>query len=311
MHLALKKWTRKWWDSSAARSYNRRLVANNQKSIVDACQGVSRIALVPKSPLGEGGSVEHYYHFLFDLLMPLLLLGKKLPEHFIVELEEVGPFMKSLPSLCGDLVSLCTSEEFTNKENKHSLLGMNPKAVRVDANELKSFRDGLLQRFDIKNVKPDIKRVLLIERQPPEAYFKSKECRVKGGGSERRSISNHDDLMRWLEDNILEPFEFENIQLEKCSFKDQMSLFNGASLVIAQHGAALANIIWMQGDAQVIEIGNDTTATHFKLIAGARGIAHSLYPVDEAHCEIDFKDFSQWIGAHKELDKFFKTFSLK
>ena len=50
-------------------------------------------------------------------------------------------------------------------------------------------------------------------------------------------------------------FEFYNLKLENIPFKEQIEYFDSATLVIAQHGAGLANLLWMQEKTVVVEFG--------------------------------------------------------
>jgi capsular polysaccharide biosynthesis protein len=72
-----------------------------------------------------------------------------------------------------------------------------------------------------------------------------------------------------------------NISLEYLPIFEQFHLFNKAKLVIAQHGAALANIIFMKKKTQLIEIINkvllDQGENWFKPISKISKIKHYQY----------------------------------
>jgi hypothetical protein len=71
----------------------------------------------------------------------------------------------------------------------------------------------------------------------------------KGGrtGQDRRNISNHAELHVAVRDRLkTTPFSLSNVVLDRSGLYYQYHLFRNAKVVIAQHGAALANIFFMR-----------------------------------------------------------------
>lgn len=66
-------------------------------------------------------------------------------------------------------------------------------------------------------------------------------------GVTRRSLENHQGLREALAVHYGDAFQ--NVILEGRSLKDQFELFRGARLVIGQHGAGLANCLWLEPGA--------------------------------------------------------------
>ena len=62
-------------------------VHRNQREILLAASGNKQILLVPR---GGVGSIEHYYHFVFDLLLPLYRLKRNAPSNVEFMIEEFG-----------------------------------------------------------------------------------------------------------------------------------------------------------------------------------------------------------------------------
>jgi hypothetical protein len=94
-------------------------------------------------------------------------------------------------------------------------------------------------------------RILLIQRGPSHAFYESERSEVQGSGEKRRSIANHQELYRSIRRDHVGCI---NIVMEEVTFARQFALFSLADIVIAQHGAALANIIWAGPRATVIEV---------------------------------------------------------
>jgi capsular polysaccharide biosynthesis protein len=128
--------------------------------------------------------------------------------------------------------------------------------------------------------------VLLIERLPPQDFFRT-AAKSKGGGTSRRSIPNHDELAGALQSLVRPAFEFENVRLEQIPFEEQVRLFSTAALVIGQHGAGLANCAWMQPGSRVVELANKPELTHFQRLSRFMGHAHVVHRTGGPHEAID------------------------
>jgi hypothetical protein len=97
--------------------------------------------------------------------------------------------------------------------------------------------------------------IILIERTDVETYYnKVKGADLLGSGASLRCIGNHAAIVAGLSNKY--GSKFANISLERYSFYYQFYIFNNAKVVIAQHGAALSNIIFMKNNngAKIIEI---------------------------------------------------------
>jgi hypothetical protein len=140
--------------------------------------------------------------------------------------------------------------------------------------------------------------VLLI-RRGEESYY-SQGCTDRDkvyqtSGSQRRNIGNH----RALADRLREEFGDEkvgDIALERMSIFYQYRLFNSAKVVIAQHGASLANLFFMMprdgkqsSTGRVIELSPPWSREkqHFANLAHYLGIDHTL-----VWQETDFADIN-------------------
>ncbi|MCX6960709.1 MAG: glycosyltransferase family 61 protein [Verrucomicrobia bacterium] len=67
-----------------------------------------------------------------------------------------------------------------------------------------------------------------------------------------RGIVNFPELIRALESRGWNSFD-----LEELSFQDQINLFHNADSIIAEHGAALANLVWVRPGTRVLELCAD------------------------------------------------------
>jgi len=86
----------------------------------------------------------------------------------------------------------------------------------------------------------------------------------------RRRMVNEADLT-----GRLEKAGFEVVQLEGRTFAEQQDLFASSRWVVAEHGAALTNLVWCPPNAVVIDIHRDAVAAVcFKALAELRGLRY-------------------------------------
>ena len=114
----------------------------------------------------------------------------------------------------------------------------------------------------------------------------------KGSGASRRSIINHNELRGCLSEKIPEEYNFQNVQLEEMAFREQVRCFSRAKVVVAQHGAGLANIIWMNPQAVVFEFGVDGNNL-FERISRIMGHEYFCENYSDPHIRIDCEDFTK------------------
>jgi hypothetical protein len=275
----------------------------NQKELIKLSKTQNDIFLHPV--LLNGGSVEHYYHFIFDLLLPLSRLIKRTSAEVIFRLEDFGPLTNQLLAVYPDRVKFLASTE-TIALPEFDLIGMNPISVFYPPKTINKLKSDICLKLNIRlGNKRD--KVILIERLPPNDYFKTK-AKIKGSGSSRRSIINHDLLLTFIQSTVSSDLEFLNLRLENASLSEQIHLFDQACIVIAQHGAALANCIWMRPGSIVIELGEDPTKQrHFKVISKLQGLRYFYYRTNSNHANIDLSKFSNWLLKHSVLRRYFSN----
>jgi capsular polysaccharide biosynthesis protein len=79
------------------------------------------------------------------------------------------------------------------------------------------------------------------------------------------------------------------VQLERVDLPEQIALFSRATTVIAQHGAGLANVLWMPPGSQVIEIIPDDQdrREHFSRLAEVVGARYSAVSQVGPHAAVE------------------------
>ena len=210
------------------------------------------------------GTITHYYHFFYGVLVPLILYHLKHKETNFIITDNLGPMLKILYEIPLNILFKCENpQKFTkiipldNFRSKYFF--------RKESNKM-SYEDKIkICNFFKLNVPEYIKcnksyDIVLIERGSDAKYkllnySKDHPLLQKLGtksGSERRAIRNHREICLELEKDYGD--KFKNIVLENTSIYYQYHIFSNAKLIIAQHGAALANVIFMKDFSNVLEI---------------------------------------------------------
>jgi hypothetical protein len=125
----------------------------------------------------------------------------------------------------------------------------------------------------------------------------------KHSGSEMRSIINHKDFFNMIK-TIYPNKKVLNVSLEYTSIFDQYKLFNNAQIVFCQHGASMANILFMKNKSKIVEIIDKNKyelENWFLQLSKTCKIKHYQYITDSAHVSIDLTDFSQYLKDNNLL----------
>ena len=219
------------------------------------------------------GSVEHYYHFLLGFLLPLVHF--RYFESF--DLDEI--YVRSCGIMDRHIESLRMPGVIVLKREHHAALSSikqnNIEYLSIDGwdsplcnfsrkilrarNKMLSLL-GLCAGLDADDCRSgDELRLMIINRMPSDPFYHSEKCEIKKSGTDRRSLPNFDDLVRSLSHMSPTVVSLEGLSLEK-----QIVLFNAHDLIVAQHGAALANVIFCYQGARVIEICPQEQIKKFK-----------------------------------------------
>ena len=277
----------------------------NQKKILNLSTSNKFILLRPTPPQLCGGTIEHYYHFIFDLVMPLNALIRRLPSNTTFLLENFGVLTNRLEDLFPGRTHILNNSSVINNVKEISLLGMNPRCVHLQSRELEFFCFDVKHNLGIVH-NPPRDQILLIERADSDPFYINSAIK-KGSGAKRRSILNHADVHFVIQKSIKDTYQFANLQLEKISFRQQIDHFNKSIIVFAQHGAGLANCIWMKPGSIVIEFSNNASLDHFRTISRLKKHKYYLYKIQKEHTNIDTTDFLNWVLGHKELRSIFSA----
>jgi len=272
----------------------------------------------------HSGSIEHFYHFLLGVFVPLIytLSNTWSKEQFTsILIRSCGPLDELIREIGDNRIKIIDKHEHERlriaKEVGVSRGDVSPVAqhspvrfssiqgyddpiffdcfkfresqrILLNFDKIKYERTWLLQRWSAGGG-----RILLIQRGPSHPFYHSERSENKGSGQERRSIANHDELYRSLRRRHVGSL---NVMTEGLTLARQIALFSLADIIIAQHGAALANTVWAKPTATVIEILPVNCHSHYDFffnLARCLGLRyHRVWQKDD-HGDVDVAAISR------------------
>jgi capsular polysaccharide biosynthesis protein len=196
--------------------------------------------------LCQGASGKNYFHFLFDILPKIYLLSSE------INLKEIDYFYVSEPEKY-------QIEIFKLLGIKEKKLLSSKKYNHIFANEIFSvdhpwYNDGFVQY----NVRKLPSWIILKNRK---TFLQNSFKKFRNGKENKlfldrsQSKYNHCQISNFETINyLIVKKKIKIFQLEKISFLEQVNLLKNSSIVIAAHGAALANIIFCKPYTKIVEI---------------------------------------------------------
>ena len=214
------------------------------------------------------GSVEHYYHFFMGFLVPLVhwyystearrtypriyIRSCALLDSIVFEID-----LKGVVVLNRELHKSLESEpEYEDNYLEHVVLEGYDHPTRYSKEVFDYVKSRVESLFFLKmerSVKKITQRksekILVINRSTPNYYYSSDKSEIRTAGTDRRSIPNFNEIIELLpKENTV------STTMEGKTLREQFLLFSNAKIVVAQHGAALANIIFCGADTRIVEI---------------------------------------------------------
>jgi hypothetical protein len=214
-------------------------------------QGRTAIAVTPEAP-------GNYYHWLIDLLPRLCLIrsvqGFESFDHLLVNGSRAHYEESSLRALGVPLEKISYVD---NRDRFHIAKATIPSMDHYSnviapwkVQTLRTVRDSL----------------------PRPAGARARRLYISRKSAAVRRVINEAELA-----NILREAGFAIVELEFLSWSEQIALFSDAEVVVAPHGAALANIVFCQPSALLAEISTRTGSRDYYLrLAASSGVRYSF-----------------------------------
>jgi hypothetical protein len=283
------------------------------------------------------GGVSHYYHFVMSVLIPLICdvvayEKKNIHPTYIID-SNLGPMWRILFELPIDIKIKSYMRQ--NNEIKSQTItktfpsfDIHPKdpyrkkdmnliskgyAKRLTYSIYKTVHAWFLrwsimeypiyQTFDIlvieRAMNPSYKTHPYAKPNSKNTYRMDVYQKMKQSGKETRSILNHAELVKCIE-KIYSSYRVLNISLEYLPISTQFYLFHHARLVVAQHGAALSNMIFMnplhkKTWIEIIDRDKYENENWFVDLSKCCKVHHYSFVTEEAHVHIDLDAFSTFV----------------
>lgn len=138
----------------------------------------------------------------------------------------------------------------------------------------------------LESIRPADRRITVVTRGRPDPWF---EANGQTSGMQRRSLPNTHEVAQALASEgstgLFEPADL--------SPAEQVELFSSTNVLVGQHGAGLANMVWMPQGSVVVEV--------FPPARRIRGYPPSLFE-DLAHCLGHAYELVPQSGRHDPVD---------
>lgn len=240
----------------------------------------------------KGGYLWHYGHFFPDCLIDEFNLLFNLPVKNVIRLDNseqsIGTFNKIYENVIKKKNIEYKLDKFNEVYSKTKLIigyfqGPYPNNYfdKIYKYIISNFYNKKIKKYDIILIERGSQKLKYDTKTLKIIYNKNKTIEyVTSTGKNRRSINDHNKLKKYLESKYND--KFKNIILEDLSFSDQITYFNNAKFIIAQHGAGLFNLVFCKENTSILEI-EPILVQVFKNIADTKKLKYNS-------CKNEFDD---------------------
>lgn len=246
----------------------------------------------------KAGSVEHYWHFMLGFFLPLISFRQSLgffERNARIYIRSCGPMDRHLAAL--GWKNLVILDRQSHLDLPATFQG-NLKCIHLDGMDLipdyqfQAFANAasyLRKRFGIRTrSNRENQGIVLINRGESDRFYLEMQAEVPGSANLRRSLPNITDIYAELEKLDV---KVTMRQLEHASLAEQISLFQNASIIIFQHGAVMANLIFCKPNATVIEIlpenANPVVVDMASTLCQGLALKYARIPQQTNHSAVD------------------------
>ena len=208
------------------------------------------------SLLTGGGGNENYWHWMFDCLARIFIIEKifKLNEFdFILVPDKKYRFQIETLKLLG-----IEKKSISSKKYKH-IFSDNVAATTHP------WQYSKIAHKDIENIPKWISlslRKRFLKHRSNKRFYKKIYIDRSDSKFDQRKITNEVEIKKFLIKN-----KFKILRLSDFSFIDQIGIFNSAKIIIGNHGAGFANIVFCKKKTKIIEFVDKNTAKIFRKIS--------------------------------------------
>lgn len=184
---------------------------------------------------------ENYYHFLFDVILRISIyrefFGGGMASKKLLLPRLYQPFQKQILHLCG-----LKEDDWIECDSKDWIIARNLWAITHPIN---------LEVPGSQCVSRILRTIISVPESGAPDVAEGTRMFIKRGIGGNRSVEGELGLEARLKDH-----GFVSIVPPEYTVMEQIQLFRNASVIVAPHGAALANLIFCQPGTRIIEVFN-------------------------------------------------------
>lgn len=260
---------------------------------------LKRIMLVPAQ---WNGSVEHFYHFFFGYLLPVVLYQEKTGS-MAFTVRDCGPMNDWFRLLRPDTdlefmaPGVMLHRTVTHRQERVFLRGWDDP-TRFHRKSLRQFSALMISRVgvDMKSVQGKSPVVTIIERRKSPSFYLESGSEVFASGTQYRSWPNIHKTYEALS-SVANVSMVDSAELGP---HDQVRTFSSTDILVAQHGAGLSNMVFMRPGASVIEIKpplNPIISHIYSNLASAMGLGYCSVDQADDHAPVDTTQVTETVST--------------
>lgn len=234
------------------------------------------------------GSVQQFYHFLLGYALPLALWVET-TGHRRVAVRDCGP-MNPWFGLIESSVDMsilpphhALNWMISRRTPSVVVEGMD-HPLKLRRSRLIAGRDAWLRLAGIAPIEAG-RSVLVIDRASSDSFYHGPDAENPMSGAERRSVPNLAEMVGRLPLGVRVTVS----DLAGVPPAEQIESMRGVGVLVGQHGAGLAHMVWMARGSTVIEIKPplpEVAVETFERLATCLGHTYIVVPQADVHAPI-------------------------
>lgn len=243
------------------------------------------------------GSVQQFYHFLLGYLLPLSIwVDRHSCDHILVR--DCGPMNTWIEAINGksriEIIPAGSALHIViGNRVKHDVLQGMDNPDKFSREKLLQGIQSVRQRLDIDpEIAPIEPAVLVIDRASSEDFYHRHGSETEMSGKERRHVPNLKELPNVYSGSL----PLRVLDLAHLSPREQIRVAQVATILVGQHGAGLAHMLWMPSGSHVVEIAPPLpmqVQDIFSRLAQTLGHTYIRVTQQDVHAEVDLERIIQ------------------